>query len=182
MCWMHRWIIVAQSHLTLFDTDLYGISCTFFFCRSQWWRSPGKRGSLFHPDSDLFLPNEKGDVTVSTVCWSTMLAFLLVSAWIAGPVTVLKLYGVPYAVSVHENSIYLCLFKRLLWFLCIVVYVCLYVDLCRVLGSCDLFASPWPSWEAPLVSRKGTLILGITVTIHRLLWKCLHIHSHIWFL
>jgi len=131
MCWMHRWIIVSQSHLILFDTDLYGIYRMFFFCRSQWWRSPGKRGSLFHPDSDLFLPNEKGDVTVSTVCWSTMLAFLLVSVWIAGPVLVLKLYGVPYVVSVHENSIYLCLFKRLLWSLCI---VCLRVFVCRSLS------------------------------------------------
>lgn len=38
---------------------------------------------------------------VSTICWTAMLTILLVSVYIAGPAPVFKLYGVPYAVSMH---------------------------------------------------------------------------------
>ncbi|KAF3779039.1 Omega-3 fatty acid desaturase [Nymphaea thermarum] len=65
-----------------------------------WGRSPGKTGSHFHPDSALFVPNEKKDVIVSTVSWSAMVALLVgLSCWM-GPVLMLKLYGVPYWVFV----------------------------------------------------------------------------------
>ncbi|KAL8539186.1 hypothetical protein ACS0TY_000984 [Phlomoides rotata] len=61
-----------------------------------WSRSPGKTGSHFHPDSDLFLPNERKDVITSTVCWSTMVAILAGLSFVMGPFQLLKLYGIPY--------------------------------------------------------------------------------------
>lgn len=65
----------------------------------QWGRSPGKKGSHFHPNSDLFTPNEKKDVITSTLCWTTMVAVLVGLSFVMGPVQLLKLYGVPYTVS-----------------------------------------------------------------------------------
>ncbi|KAH6799908.1 fatty acid desaturase 8 [Perilla frutescens var. hirtella] len=47
-----------------------------------WGRSPGKKGSHFHPDSDLFVPNERKDVITSTVCWTAMVAGL---SFVTGP-------------------------------------------------------------------------------------------------
>ncbi|KAJ6803707.1 omega-3 fatty acid desaturase, chloroplastic-like [Iris pallida] len=72
----------------------------FAFPVYLWKRSPGKRGSHFHPESDLFLPHEKGEVITSTACWFAMLALLLVSACVVGPVRVLKLYAAPYAIFI----------------------------------------------------------------------------------
>ncbi|CAL4897296.1 unnamed protein product [Urochloa decumbens] len=66
-----------------------------------WYRSPGKTGSHFLPSSDLFTPKERGDVMVSTTCWSIMLASLLAMACAPfGPIQVLKMYGLPYLVFV----------------------------------------------------------------------------------
>ncbi|CAN6325565.1 unnamed protein product [Urochloa humidicola] len=65
-----------------------------------WYRSPGKSGSHFLPSSDLFTPKERGDVMVSTTCWSIMLASLLAMTCAFGPIQVLKMYGVPYLVFV----------------------------------------------------------------------------------
>nr|CAD1841924.1 unnamed protein product [Ananas comosus var. bracteatus] len=65
-----------------------------------WGRSPGKKGSHFHASSDLFLPNEKKDVTTSTVCWTAMAAVLAGLTWIMGPLQMLKLYFVPYLIFV----------------------------------------------------------------------------------
>ncbi|XP_021769198.1 omega-3 fatty acid desaturase, chloroplastic-like [Chenopodium quinoa] len=65
-----------------------------------WVRSPGKSGSHYHPDSDLFTPNEKNDVLTSTACWSAMVALLVGLSFAVGPMQVLKLYGVPYAIFV----------------------------------------------------------------------------------
>lgn len=64
----------------------------------QWYRSPGKEGSHFNPYSDMFPISERKAVLTSTVCWSIMVALLLVLSFVAGPVQVLKLYGVPYWV------------------------------------------------------------------------------------
>ncbi|KAJ0789015.1 putative acyl-lipid Delta(12)-acetylenase [Helianthus annuus] len=61
-----------------------------------WGRSPGKKGSHFHPDSDLFLPNERKDVITSTICWSAMAALLVGLSFVMGPLQVFKLYGIPY--------------------------------------------------------------------------------------
>ena len=65
-----------------------------------WYRSPGKKGSHFHPSSDLFSPKERRDVMVSTTCWCMMIVLLIAMACAFGPVQVLKLYGVPYLVFV----------------------------------------------------------------------------------
>uniref|UniRef100_F6GUQ7 Omega-3 fatty acid desaturase, chloroplastic n=2 Tax=Vitis vinifera TaxID=29760 RepID=F6GUQ7_VITVI len=65
-----------------------------------WYRSPGKEGSHFNPYSDMFPISERKAVLTSTVCWSIMVALLLVLSFVAGPVQVLKLYGVPYWVFI----------------------------------------------------------------------------------
>ncbi|KAM0871978.1 hypothetical protein ACQ4PT_039039 [Festuca glaucescens] len=65
-----------------------------------WYRRPGKNGSHFNPSSDLFTPNERRDVIISTTCWFTVIALLIAMACVFGPMPVLKLYGVPYAVFV----------------------------------------------------------------------------------
>ncbi|KAH8505959.1 hypothetical protein H0E87_012973 [Populus deltoides] len=61
-----------------------------------WSRSPGKSGSHFDPNSDLFVPSERKDVITSTVCWTAMAALLVGLSFVMGPVQLLKLYGVPY--------------------------------------------------------------------------------------
>ncbi|TQD73069.1 hypothetical protein C1H46_041396 [Malus baccata] len=65
-----------------------------------WNRSPGKTGSHFHPDSDLFVKKERKDVITSSVCWTAMAALLVGLSFVMGPVQVLKLYGIPYWVFV----------------------------------------------------------------------------------
>uniref|UniRef100_A0A0C9S6X8 TSA: Wollemia nobilis Ref_Wollemi_Transcript_10281_2009 transcribed RNA sequence n=1 Tax=Wollemia nobilis TaxID=56998 RepID=A0A0C9S6X8_9CONI len=65
-----------------------------------WGRSPGKTGSHFHPDSDLFVPNEKKDVITSTACWTAMVALLAGLTVFMGPVLMLKLYVIPYWIFV----------------------------------------------------------------------------------
>ncbi|KAK9279831.1 hypothetical protein L1049_013513 [Liquidambar formosana] len=65
-----------------------------------WTRSPGKKGSHFNPYSDLFAPNERKDVTTSTICWTVMVALLTYLSCVVGPVHMLKLYGVPYLVFI----------------------------------------------------------------------------------
>ncbi|WCJ29167.1 fatty acid desaturase 3 [Euphorbia peplus] len=65
-----------------------------------WWRSPGKEGSHFNPYSDLFTPSERTAVLTSTACWTIMLLSLLQSSFLFGPLTVLKVYGVPYIIFV----------------------------------------------------------------------------------
>lgn len=64
----------------------------------QWSRSPGKSGSHFDPNSDLFVPSERKDVITSTVCWTAMIALLGAMAFVMGPIQLLKLYGFPYLV------------------------------------------------------------------------------------
>uniref|UniRef100_A0A6M2F920 Uncharacterized protein n=1 Tax=Populus davidiana TaxID=266767 RepID=A0A6M2F920_9ROSI len=61
-----------------------------------WSRSPGKSGSHFDPNSDLFVPSERKDVITSTLCWTAMAALLVGLSFVMGPVQLLKLYGVPY--------------------------------------------------------------------------------------
>ncbi|CAO2825685.1 unnamed protein product [Amaranthus hypochondriacus] len=65
-----------------------------------WSRSPGKSGSHFHPESDLFTPNAKKDIITSTICWSAMAFFLVGLAFIIGPIQFLKIYGVPYMIFI----------------------------------------------------------------------------------
>nr|GMC98344.1 omega-3 fatty acid desaturase, chloroplastic-like [Ipomoea batatas] len=61
-----------------------------------WGRTPGKKGSHYHPNSDLFTPYEKKDVITSTLCWTAMVAVLVGLSFVMGPLQLLKLYGVPY--------------------------------------------------------------------------------------
>nr|QBQ82061.1 omega-3 fatty acid desaturase [Paeonia ludlowii] len=65
-----------------------------------WWRSPGKSGSHYDPNSDLFTPAERMDVIISTSCWSVMVALLAYLNIVVGPVPMLKIYGVPYMIFV----------------------------------------------------------------------------------
>ncbi|GFP80599.1 omega-3 fatty acid desaturase endoplasmic reticulum [Phtheirospermum japonicum] len=65
-----------------------------------WYRSPGKSGSHFDPNSGLFKPNERTLVMTSTICWCVMLAFLFSASTIVGPLLLLKLYVVPYLIFV----------------------------------------------------------------------------------
>lgn len=65
-----------------------------------WSRSPGKAGSHFDPNSDLFGPNEKNDIITSTTCWFAMAAVLVGLSFVMGPVQLLKLYGIPYLLNV----------------------------------------------------------------------------------
>ncbi|KAK8960273.1 hypothetical protein KSP40_PGU011804 [Platanthera guangdongensis] len=65
-----------------------------------WGRSPGKRGSHFNPESDLFLPNERKDVITSTACWIFMAVVLAGLTWFMGPLKMFKLYVVPYSLFV----------------------------------------------------------------------------------
>lgn len=72
--------------------------------RLQWSRSPGKSGSHFDPNSDLFVPSERKDVITSTVCWTAMAALLVGLSFVMGPMQLLKLYGVPYWVNFFHLS------------------------------------------------------------------------------
>jgi omega-3 fatty acid desaturase (delta-15 desaturase) len=75
------------------------------FLGAQWSRSPGKHGSHFHPESDLFVPNEAKDVMTSTACWTAMLATLVALTFVVGPVWMLKLYVMPYWVILQTFSL-----------------------------------------------------------------------------
>ncbi|GMH19159.1 hypothetical protein Nepgr_021000 [Nepenthes gracilis] len=65
-----------------------------------WGRSPGKSGSHFHPNSELFVPSERNSVITSTICWSAMAALLVCLSFIMGPLQLLNLYGIPYMIFV----------------------------------------------------------------------------------
>ncbi|GAV77320.1 LOW QUALITY PROTEIN: FA_desaturase domain-containing protein/DUF3474 domain-containing protein, partial [Cephalotus follicularis] len=64
----------------------------------QWYRSPGKEGSHFNPYSDLFAPNERKAVWTSTVCWIFVVALLVYSSFVFGPIQMIKLYAFPHLV------------------------------------------------------------------------------------
>ncbi|TYI44839.1 hypothetical protein ES332_A01G266800v1 [Gossypium tomentosum] len=61
-----------------------------------WGRSPGKTGSHFDPNSELFVPSERKDVITSSLCWTAMAAILVGLGFTMGLMLLLKLYGVPY--------------------------------------------------------------------------------------
>ncbi|KAL0293306.1 UNVERIFIED_CONTAM: Acyl-lipid omega-3 desaturase (cytochrome), endoplasmic reticulum [Sesamum radiatum] len=65
-----------------------------------WSRSPGKSGSHFNPYSALFRADERKLVMTSTICWAAMVAFLFCVSTIIGPLSLLKVYGVPYLIFV----------------------------------------------------------------------------------
>ncbi|CAL0307743.1 unnamed protein product [Lupinus luteus] len=65
-----------------------------------WRRSPGKVGSHYNPYSNLFTPNERKEVVISTICWFSMLSMLLYLSTIISPILLLKVYGIPYWINV----------------------------------------------------------------------------------
>nr|QFR98376.1 FAD3-4 [Arachis hypogaea] len=65
-----------------------------------WRRSPGKEGSHFNPYGKLFSPNERKDVMISTMCWVAMFSLLLFLSFIVTPLSILKLYGIPYLIFI----------------------------------------------------------------------------------
>ncbi|KAK7276000.1 hypothetical protein RIF29_17130 [Crotalaria pallida] len=65
-----------------------------------WRRSPGKEGSHFHPYSNLFSPNERVEVTISTTCWAMMFSLILYLSFTTSPLLILKLYGIPYWIFI----------------------------------------------------------------------------------
>jgi fatty acid desaturase len=68
-------------------------------CYVQFVRTPGKTGSHFNPNSDVFLPNEKKDVLTSTASWLAMIGVLAGLTFAMGPLKMLKLYAIPYVVG-----------------------------------------------------------------------------------
>jgi acyl-lipid omega-3 desaturase len=84
----------AVQKLVRFHGLLFAYPFYLFF------RSSGRNGSHFMPGSDLFRPSERGDVLVSTLCWSGMVVFL---AWLGltnGLVFLVQYYVAPYLVFV----------------------------------------------------------------------------------
>ncbi|MBE9117016.1 fatty acid desaturase [Lusitaniella coriacea LEGE 07157] len=63
-------------------------------------RSPGKKGTHFHPSSPLFKPSEKQDVITSTICCIAMVALLGILTYQWGVVWFLTYYFMPYLVFV----------------------------------------------------------------------------------
>ena len=67
-------------------------------CHVQFLRTPGKTGSHFDPNSDIFLPNEKKGVLTSTASLLAMIGALAGLTFAMGPLKMLKLYAIPYVV------------------------------------------------------------------------------------
>ncbi|KAL4282438.1 hypothetical protein GQ457_16G009570 [Hibiscus cannabinus] len=65
-----------------------------------WYRSPGKTGSHFNPNSSLFSPQDREHVMTSQACWIAMVVFLVYSSFVFGSAMTFKLYGVPYLIFV----------------------------------------------------------------------------------
>jgi fatty acid desaturase len=63
-------------------------------------RSPGKTGSHFDPECDLFVASEKSMVLTSNACLLGMLGVLAACTAALGPLAMLKLYFLPYVVGV----------------------------------------------------------------------------------
>ncbi|XP_027337864.1 omega-3 fatty acid desaturase, chloroplastic-like isoform X2 [Abrus precatorius] len=101
----HGWRISHRTHHQNHghvenDESWHPLPEKIFKSLDNWNRSPGKTGSHFNPSSDLFVPSERKDVITSTICWTAMAALLVGLGFVMGPVQLLKLYGIPYAIFV----------------------------------------------------------------------------------
>ncbi|KAL0926291.1 hypothetical protein M5K25_002508 [Dendrobium thyrsiflorum] len=99
------WHPLSESVYKSLDTPTRKLRFTFPFPMLAfpfylWSRSPGKSGSHFNPESDLFARNEKKDVITSTACWMTMAALLAGLTLVMGPLQMFKLYAIPYLIFV----------------------------------------------------------------------------------
>lgn len=124
----------------------------------QWNRSPGKTGSHFDPNSDLFVPSEKKDVITSTLCWTAMATLLVGLAIVMGPLQLLKLYGIPYWVNPVSSTSYKLMLTKSKYYRCMLWReneflfsnrtvskpdFASFLGFCYVAGLGHLLASPW---------------------------------------
>ena len=65
-----------------------------------WNRSPGKQGSHYDPDCDLFVPSERRMVQTSNAFLIGMLGLLAACTFKLGVVSMLNLYFMPYWMNV----------------------------------------------------------------------------------
>lgn len=65
-----------------------------------WSRSPGKTGSHYDPNCDLFKPSERNQILTSNAFMLGMVAVLAACTVALGPLAMFKLYFVPYWVGV----------------------------------------------------------------------------------
>jgi acyl-lipid omega-3 desaturase len=86
MSWLEKFM---RFYLPLFAYPIY-----------LFRRSPGRKGSHFHPDSDLFRPSEKWDVLTSSILYFSMIGFLGYLGVQFGFLFLLKFYLVPYVIFV----------------------------------------------------------------------------------
>ncbi|MFQ6619657.1 hypothetical protein Gotur_000717 [Gossypium turneri] len=99
------WVPLPENIYKKLDTSTRLLRFTvpfplFAFPVYLWYRSPGKEGSHFNPYSNLFSPQERKLVMVSTACWSTMAIILAYVSFTVGPSHMFKLYGIPYLIFV----------------------------------------------------------------------------------
>lgn len=72
----------------------------FAFPFYLWKRSPGKEGSHYDPECDLFKESEKGMVGTSNAFLIGMAAILTACTIALGPVAMFNLYFMPYWINV----------------------------------------------------------------------------------
>ncbi|GFR39618.1 hypothetical protein Agub_g81 [Astrephomene gubernaculifera] len=65
-----------------------------------WKRSPGKTGSHYDPNCDLFKPSERNDVLTTDAYMVGMLAVLAACTIKLGPLAMINLYVLPYWINV----------------------------------------------------------------------------------
>ena len=65
-----------------------------------WVRTPGKFGSHFDPNCNLFKPSERGPVLLSTLGYFAMAGILLGIGSKIGAGLLFALYGIPYLIGV----------------------------------------------------------------------------------
>ncbi|XP_076945773.1 omega-3 fatty acid desaturase, endoplasmic reticulum-like [Bidens hawaiensis] len=64
----------------------------FLYPLYLWTRHPRKSRSHFHPYSDMFSPNERPYIVISTLCWALMVANLIYLSTIVGPTMLLAFH------------------------------------------------------------------------------------------
>ncbi|XP_057955141.1 omega-3 fatty acid desaturase, endoplasmic reticulum-like [Malania oleifera] len=99
------WVPVTESVYNNLDTVSRILRFTFPFSLFSWpyylWHgSLGKCRSHFNPYSELFTPNERKDVMISTVWYTATVALLVWASFAFGLLLLLKVYTVPYMIFV----------------------------------------------------------------------------------
>lgn len=78
----------------------FGFPAPQAFPMYLFFRSPGKNGSHFDPNCELFVPAEKTMVLTSNACLIAMVGVLGAAAFALGPMAVVNLYVMPYLVYI----------------------------------------------------------------------------------